>query len=558
MSDTLGAYELLRLLGKGGMGEVHLARDTKLDREVALKLLPAELAGDAERRARFLREARAAAALNHPNITMILEVGEDGGRDYISQEYLEGQPLNELLAERKLSLAELATLAAPLADALAYAHERGVIHRDLKPANVIVTSRGDPKLLDFGLAKMLQEEQQEALGDQQSTTLTISGAIFGTPTAMSPEQALGKPVDARSDVFSFGALLYEMATAKPGFLGATAQETLDRVLHAEPEPLERLRRDLPSDFVALVNKALRKNPAERYQSMAEMAADLRHFKRQTDSGLVPPATSMSLPGGGMPRLLRRVVIGAAILALGVLGKQLFDGFGAGDSPPRLRFGNPRQITSSVGWEDSPSWSAEGGLLAYHARSGGTSGKLDVWVTQVGSGTPVNRTADLVGDAVMPSLSPDGRTIVFSLLEDYDVVGPTGLGIYAMPVLGGPARVLVPGAQASGQMQWSADGRSIAWLNQEPDGRWVIRSASRRETSCGTCRCPPTRSTAGRISPGAPTSACSPTWSRLIPAAPTSAGCGCCARRTARPSRSPTADRSCAARASRRTVARCTT
>jgi TolB-like protein/Flp pilus assembly protein TadD len=309
VTDTLGPYELVRLIGRGGMGEVHLARDTRLERDVALKLLPADLADDPDRRARFLREARAAAALNHPNITTTLDIGEEGGRDYIAQEFLDGQPLSEIITERSLPLAELADLAVPLADALSFAHECGVIHRDLKAANVIVTSRGVPKLLDFGLAKILHDER---VGEsEQSTTLTLSGAIVGTPGAMSPEQALGKPLDARADVFSFGSLLYEIASGKPAFLGTTVQETLDKVLHAEAEPLARLRRDLPSDFIAIVEKALRKDPGQRYQSMAELVADLRHFKSQTDSGLRPPARQG--PGMGR-RLVAAVLVGGALIA----------------------------------------------------------------------------------------------------------------------------------------------------------------------------------------------------------------------------------------------------
>lgn len=318
MTDTLGPYELVRLIGRGGMGEVHLALDTRLERDVALKLLPADLADDPDRRARFLREARAAAALNHPNITTTLDIGEEAGRDYIAQEYLDGRPLSEIIAERSLPLAGLADLAVPLADALAYAHEQGVIHRDLKADNVIVTTRGDPKLLDFGLAKILHGE--DASQGEQSTTLTIEGAIFGTPGAMSPEQALGKTVDARSDVFSFGSLLYEMASGKPAFLGTTVQETLDKVLHAEAEPLARLRRDLPSDFIAIVEKAQRKDASQRYQGMADLVADLRHFKSQTDSGLRPPVQQAS-------RMNRRLVA-AVVLVGGVLVAALAWGLGA--------------------------------------------------------------------------------------------------------------------------------------------------------------------------------------------------------------------------------------
>ena len=243
MPETFGHYELIRLLGRGGMGEVHLARDTLLDREVAIKLLPESLADDEDLRKRLLREARAAATLNHPNVTTIHEVGEIDGRDYIVQEYLDGRPLNELIAERTLPLSELADLAVPLAEALEYAHQHGVIHRDLKPANVVITTLGHAKLLDFGLAKVLQDDANQSQQVDNTTTLTLVGAVFGTPSAMSPEQALGKVVDARSDVFAFGALLYEMASGKPAFLGTNLGDINMEI--ADGIRLEPLLRSVP-------------------------------------------------------------------------------------------------------------------------------------------------------------------------------------------------------------------------------------------------------------------------------------------------------------------------
>ena len=286
--QRFGSYRLLGKLGQGGMGEVHLASDSRLERKVALKLLPENFHADPERRARFLREARAVAQLSHPNIAQIFEVGEVDGRDYLAFELIEGRTLEALLGERQLELVELIELALPLADAIAYAHERGIVHRDLKAANVMVTQRGHAKLLDFGLAKILHEDSRPPEA-KNLTALTTEGAIFGTPSAMSPEQALGRPVDARSDVFSFGSMLYQMAAGRAAFRGATAMEILDAVIHREPDPLGRVRADLPAEFVACVNKALRKEPSERYQTMNDLAADLRHFKRATDSGLVPPA-----------------------------------------------------------------------------------------------------------------------------------------------------------------------------------------------------------------------------------------------------------------------------
>lgn len=471
MIESFGPYEIVRLLGRGGMGEVYLARDTRLDREVALKLLPAELADDEERRARFLREARAAATLNHPHVTTIHEVGETDGRDYIVQEYLEGRPLDDLIAERTLSTAELAQVAVPLADALAYAHERGVIHRDIKPANVVLTERGHAKLLDFGLAKVMRPDDGLDAADRDATTLTLSGAVFGTPSAMSPEQALGKAVDARSDIFAFGALLYELASGERAFAGTTIRETLDRVVHAEPEPLETLRRDLPADFVAVVDKALRKDPDERYQSMAEMAADLRHFQRATDSGIVP-TTARAGRSGWSRRLL--------VVALVVIAALTWKLMQADDDPRTLRLTNPRQLTAMVGAEDGAVWSPEGGLIAYMGAEPGR--ERDIWLTQEGAGTPVNRTTELDGDAVFPSFSPDGRTIAFWLVEGLDNAGLLvgARGLYTMPALGGAPRLVVREAFSYGPPQWSADGEQLAYFHRVGDvatdsfAQYVIR------------------------------------------------------------------------------------
>ena len=327
LPGKLGTYEVTRRLGAGGMGEVFLARDPRLEREVALKVLPASFRADPERRQRFLREARAAAKLAHPNITAIHEIGEADGRDFLAFEYVEGTTLEEHVRGRPLPLRELVDLALPLADALAYAHERGVVHRDLKPANVMVSPRGHPKLLDFGLAKVMQVGEHE--GKSETTTLTREGAIFGTPQAMSPEQALGRPVDERGDVFSFGSLIYAMAAGRPAFVGDTAMEILDAVIHAEPVPLSSLRADLPAEFVAIVAKALRKDPRERYQHVADLAADLRHFQRTTESGLVGPGSRR-----GSPVLWIATAV-AVVLALAfVLYRNPRGGSGATPSPAR--------------------------------------------------------------------------------------------------------------------------------------------------------------------------------------------------------------------------------
>jgi len=273
--ETLGSYELRRFLGRGGMGEVYLAYDPRLDREIALKVLPEELADDPVRRERFLREARAVAALDHPSIATLHEIGRAHGRDYLAFEYLAGGGLDQLPAKRAPTAAELIDWGLTIAEALAFAHAKGIVHRDLKPANVMLSELGRPKLLDFGLAKVLRQEEDE--GD--TSLLTREGDVLGTPAYMSPEQALGRAVDVRSDVFSFGTLLYRLASGGEPFGGNTPFEVLDSVVHDEPRPLAQLRPDLPEGFLAVVAKAMRKPVEERYQHMSEAVVDLRRVKR---------------------------------------------------------------------------------------------------------------------------------------------------------------------------------------------------------------------------------------------------------------------------------------
>lgn len=284
-SRAFGSYTLLGKLGAGGMGEVHLAHDPKLDRKVALKLLPEALRQRPERRRLFLREARAVAQLNHPHITTIHEIGEVEGRDFIAFEHVDGETLREVLAERRLAPQEVVDLALALADALEFAHEHGIVHRDIKPANVMVTRRGHVKLLDFGLAKLLDPDASPGAGEapaHATTTLSGQGGLYGTPAAMSPEQARGRPIDARSDVFSFGSLLYEMATGRPAFEGKSAWEVIDAVIHRQPAGLDPQSDELPAELAEILGRALRKDPDERFQGMADFSAALRAYGRTLD------------------------------------------------------------------------------------------------------------------------------------------------------------------------------------------------------------------------------------------------------------------------------------
>jgi serine/threonine protein kinase len=280
--DRVQHYRLLHRLGAGGMGEVYLAEDPRLGRQLALKLLPAEFAQDANRRARFLTEARAAAALNHPNICTVYDAGETAeGRLFIALELLEGETLDVRLKGGPLEVTEVVRIGLQLASALEAAHAKGILHRDLKPANLHLDARGHLKVLDFGLAKRLGPEPGSAEDSTQWQTRT--GGILGTPQYMSPEQALGKALDPRSDLFSCGAALYELLTGRGPFSGQTFAELMEQIVHRPPEAIARFNYAVPAELERVVLKCLQKDPDQRYQSARELAVDLRSVAEQNRS-----------------------------------------------------------------------------------------------------------------------------------------------------------------------------------------------------------------------------------------------------------------------------------
>ncbi len=279
--ETLAHYRIISLLGKGGMGEVFLAEDTRLFRKVALKVLLPEVAEDKEKLARFEQEARAASALSHPNAAHIYEIGEANGRHFLAMEYIEGETLEKRLAGDPLPFAEILSIAAQVADALEAAHARGIVHRDIKPANLMIGARNHVKVLDFGLAKILPVAGTEIPGSSLLATqfLTSGGVVLGTVSYMSPEQALGRDVDHRTDLFSLGIVMYQMASGKLPFAGTSAQETLARILQSQPDALGRLNYELPEEFERIVRKCLEKDRDRRYQSAKELLVDLGNLER---------------------------------------------------------------------------------------------------------------------------------------------------------------------------------------------------------------------------------------------------------------------------------------
>ena len=284
---TLGQYHILEKLGEGGMGTVYRAHDPRLERSLAVKVLRADLVADEDRRKRFVREARSASALNHPNIITIYEIDQADGLDFIAMEWVQGQTLDQLIGTQRLNIQETVKYAVQMADALARAHAEGIIHRDLKPANIMVTDDGRVKVLDFGLAKLV--ERSEAA--QPSETLTADGRILGTLSYMSPEQAEGRPIDTRSDIFSFGAVLYEMLTGKRAFPGDTPTAALAAVLLREPKPMRKILPAIPMEVASIVTRCLQKEPDRRFQRMADVKIELQ---RVLEAPVVPRAGEPTL------------------------------------------------------------------------------------------------------------------------------------------------------------------------------------------------------------------------------------------------------------------------
>src|SRR6266540_2957618 len=329
VGSRLGPYEILAPLGAGGMGEVWKARDPRLGREVAIKVLPEELAADHERLKRFEREARAASALNHPNIVTIHEIGEADGRAFLVMERIEGQTLRELLEDGPLSSRRLLSIACQIADGLARAHEGGIVHRDLKPENVMVTKEGFVKILDFGLAKLTPPETKVASLTEMPTASvgTAAGIVLGTVGYMSAEQASGKPVDFRSDQFSFGVILYEMATGRRAFRRNTPVETLSAIIREDPEPIGSVNPQAPAPLRWIIERCLAKNPEDRYVSTRDLARDLAsvrdHLAEMSLSGIsvgVPPRRRSRLVSVSVWVVLSAAVALAAFLLRERAGK----------------------------------------------------------------------------------------------------------------------------------------------------------------------------------------------------------------------------------------------
>ncbi len=318
----IGPYVIVSQLGRGGMGEVFLAEDTKLERKVALKVLPAVFTKNPDRLRRFEREAKAASALNHPNILTIHEIGEDGGAHYIVSEFVEGETLRAIIKRGGLAVSHATGIAIQIAGALSLAHEAGIIHRDIKPENVMVRPDGLVKILDFGLAKLTEQPASTVVADSQTAApaplSTESGVVMGTVSYMSPEQARGQKVDHRTDIFSLGVMLYEMIAGCRPFAGATMSDEMAALLIAEPPPLRKHRAETPAALERIVSKCLAKDREERYQSAAQLCTDLRDLERDLQSpAAVTAVKSRELSGRRRARPFL-IIATLAVLAVAVL------------------------------------------------------------------------------------------------------------------------------------------------------------------------------------------------------------------------------------------------
>jgi eukaryotic-like serine/threonine-protein kinase len=416
---TLSHYDITGFVGAGGMGRVYLARDRLLGRQVAVKLLPRAVADDPVRLERFRLEARAASTLVHPNVATVHELGEADGQPFIVMEYVDGRTLDDVLGDGPLPLERALDVALQTADVLGEAHDAGITHRDIKPGNVMITPRGQVKVLDFGLAKLLPGNAGDVLVDSATLQATTPGLVMGTIDYMSPEQALGAPTDHRADLFSLGVLLYQLVTGTLPFRERTVTATLDALLHAEPRPASDVDPGLPEALDRVLRRVLAKSPDERYQHASVLADDLEALRRRDE-----PPGAPSVPRARPARRpalvrLRTALVGAGAVAVVLLLVRLWM-----DAPVT---GVPivTPFTTYPGVETTPAFSPDGERIAYVWDGPGRDSR-DIYVQAVGGDEPVRLTTHPAEDAV-PAFSPDGTLIAFVRDQSRVMVVPSGGG-----------------------------------------------------------------------------------------------------------------------------------
>ena len=460
----IGTYKIEKLLGAGGMGEVYLAHETKLNRRVALKILPGQFVADAERTSRFEREAQALSALNHPNLITIYEVGVIDDLHFIAMEFVEGKTLRELMSGA-LKLRDVLSIVAQVAEALSAAHHSGIIHRDIKPENVMIRADGYVKVLDFGLAKLAEGDATDAAPAQ-----TQAGATMGTLAYMSPEQATGETIDQRTDIWSLGVVLYELVTKQKPFRGANRQSTVNAILSSEPNSATNSDPALPAELDLVFDKALEKDRELRYQTASDFRADVRRLLRAMDSA--PSSSRQRLITTRMtkPRAQRRwwpALAGLAIFAVVVVAWYWSRSVPAA---PNWSRATHVQLTDQPGEEFFPSLAPDGKSFVYASKA---TGNFDLFLQRVGGKNPTLLTKDSSADDTQPAFSPDGERIAFHSERQ-----PSG--IYVMEATGENLRPVTPGGF---HPSWSPDGKEIVFSEagrEAPDVRntfpsklWIV-------------------------------------------------------------------------------------